>query len=66
MHYLVQSYRHLHKATQKLVNVYSPHICLNHLSIKDNATEKEIYKNIEILKSYYISPEYAYLMNSKK
>lgn len=59
---LVILYRHLHKATQKLVNVYSPNICLNHLSIKDNATDKEIHNKLKILQGYYNSPEYAYLI----
>ena len=41
---LINAYRHLQRATQKLVNVYSPHICLNHLSLKDNATDAQIEK----------------------
>lgn len=65
MQTLVIAYRHLHIATQKLVNHYSPHICLNHLVIKDNATEKDIIKNMDELRKYYSAPQFTYLKNSK-
>ena len=62
---LVTAYRHLHSATQKLVSHYSPHICLNHLSIKNDATENEIINNMNELRKYYSTPQFSYLKNSK-
>ncbi len=61
MQSLVTAYRHLHRATQKLVNVYSPHICLQHLGITNDATEEVIIKNMEELRKYYSAPQFTYL-----
>jgi 2'-5' RNA ligase len=66
MQTLVTAYRHLHKATQKLVNHYSPHITLNHLTIKNDATESEIVKNMDELRKYYTAPHLSYLHDFKK
>ena len=63
---LINAYCHLQRATQKLVNVYSPHICLNHLSLKDNATDAQIEKNMNELRKYYSSPEFSYIAFKKK
>tara|TARA_Y100001980_G_C14388148_1_gene188104 strand:+ start:194 stop:463 length:270 start_codon:yes stop_codon:yes gene_type:complete len=62
---LIKSYRHLQKATQKLVNLYSSHICLNYLSLKDNATDAQVEKNMNELRKYYTSPEFSYIVFKK-
>ena len=66
MQTLVIAYRHLHSATQKLVSHYSPHICLNHLSIKNDASENDIIKNMNELRKYYSAPHFSYLKDLKK
>lgn len=66
MQTLITAYRHLHSATQKLVSHYSPHICLNHLIIKNDATENDIINNMNELRKYYSAPHFSYLKNSKK
>ena len=63
---LINAYRHFHKATQKFVNVYSPHICLNHLKLNDNDSIEKMYKNMEELNKYYTKPEFSYLIYKKK
>jgi len=63
---LIVAYRHLHKATQKLVNIYSPHITLNHLNIKDNTSMDDITKNMNELYKYYSAPHLSYLKDIKK
>lgn len=51
---LIKAYINLHKATKKFINIYSPNICLDHLIIKDNISEKEILKNMNELCKYYL------------
>jgi len=62
---LIQVYRYYHKATEQLVKLYSPHISLKHLNIKDNATEGEIIKNMKELRDFSDFPQYSYLINKK-
>lgn len=63
---MITAYRYFHQATQKLVNVYSPHICLNYLKLNDDAKIEQIYKNMEELNKYYKKPEFSYLIYNKK
>lgn len=63
---LIVAYRHLHKATQKLVQIYSPHITLNHLKIDDNANMNDITNKMNELHKYYSAPHLSYLNDFKK
>ena len=62
---VITVYRHFHKATEKLVKLYSPHICLNYLKLNDNDSIEKINKNTEELSKYYLTPEYSYLIYNK-
>ena len=63
---LIVAYRHLHRATQKLVYIYSPHICLDHLIIKNDTTEDDIIDKMNKLEKYYSAPHFSYLRDFKK